>query len=240
MGQKAPVSLDFQADEVPIWRAHLGAFAGQEAHFWATLSPDEQQRANRFHFAIHRSEFIAGRGILRHLLGRYLGQPPAEIAFNYGPQDKPFLPATPSLSFNISHSGSLALFAFAQQMEIGVDLEKIDPKMDVLSISQHFFAPQERAQLASLSDAPRIHAFFECWTRKEAFIKAKGQGLSLPLDQFEVSLLPGQAAQLLHTRWNPAEAATWHLFALSPGVQFKGALAVNRSIKTPFLQDFSF
>lgn len=239
MWQKSSFPIDFQADEVSIWRARLGAFVEREGQFWATLSPDERQRANRFHFPIHRAEFITGRGILRQLLGQYLRQSPAALIFDYGPQNKPFLPAFPSLAFNISHSGGLALFAFAHNLELGVDLERINPKINALDISQHFFAPQERAQLASLSGSAQIRAFFTCWTRKEAFIKAKGQGLSLPLDQFEVSLLPNQAPQLLHTHWNPEEAAHWHLYSLAPGPQFTGALAVNRAIKAPLLWEFA-
>ncbi len=227
--QNPPLSYALETGAVHIWRSPLANTSELNPAFWPSLSEDEQIRANRFHFRQHRLEYVDGRGKLRHLLGQYLGKSPAEIVFEYGKQDKPFL-LDSKLKFNISHSHGLALFAFALDMEIGIDLEKIDPKIDIIQLCKQFFSPKETQTILKLSPAEQIQAFFTCWTRKEAFIKAKGQGLSLPLDQFEVSILPEDPVQLLATDWDKTEINDWFLYDIPPGEGFKGALMVDQKV----------
>jgi 4'-phosphopantetheinyl transferase len=193
----------------------------------AVLSDDEFARASRFHFDRDRRRFVAGRALLRSILGRYLDVAPGEVAFAYGPNGKPRL-AGGGLSFNVSHSHGAALFAFTSERRIGVDIERHPAPDDGDAVARHFFAPAEVATLNSLSGDRRSTAFLRCWTRKEAYIKARGDGLSLALDSFEVSLAPGAEPALLSTRHDPPDAARWSLADLSshcPG--YVAALAIE-------------
>jgi 4'-phosphopantetheinyl transferase len=186
-------------------------------------------RAARFHFVRDRRRFIVGRGLLRTLLGRYLRLAPAALRFAYTPLGKPFLIADDApepLCFNLSHSNELALFAFSRNRAVGVDIEHVRPVDDYEQIAARFFAPAECAQLRTLPDGQRARAFFSCWTRKEAYIKAHGVGLSLPLERFTVSIAPDEPAGLLATLDDPAEAARWSLLALPAGPDYEAALAV--------------
>lgn len=203
----------------------------EEEALWPVLSVDEQERANRFHFPKHRAAFIAARGILRKLLGRYLHQAPMTIQFSYGQQGKPELHSDISLQFNSSHSQGLALMAFGHQMEIGIDLEKIQADIDILQLANNFFSENEKHTILNLTGEEQTLGFFNCWTRKEAFIKAKGMGLSLPLDQFEVDLLTTSPASLLVTSWDINEAQEWTIFPVHPSPQYVAALAINRRVK---------
>jgi 4'-phosphopantetheinyl transferase len=171
-----------------------------------------------------------GRGLLRIILGHYVEAPPEGLRFCYNPYGKPALDPTQdrgSLRFNLSHSGGRALYAVARGREVGVDVETIRTEFAGLAIAERFFAPAEVAVLRDLAPEHRTRAFFSCWTRKEAFIKARGKGLSIPLDTFEVSLAPGAPAALLATHDDRDEAARWTLFDLDPGPGFAGALAVE-------------
>ena len=162
------------------------------------------------------------------LLGRYLGVPPETLSFDYGPFGKPRLTGlkTP-LQFNASHSGHILLIAIMLDRAIGIDVERIRSNLSVLDIAERFFSPLERAALAALPETLRTNAFFDCWTRKEAYIKARGEGLSLPLNGFDVSFLPGEPAQLLATRPDAAEASRWRLRELDVADGYKAALAVE-------------
>jgi len=196
----------------------------------ARLSAEERARAERFHFARDRQRFVGTRGLLRGLLGRYLGIEPFALRFAYGPRGKPSVMAGPGpgrMRFNVSHSGGLALLAFAWDRELGVDIELERPVPEADSIARSHFAPAERAALSRLTPAERPRAFFRCWTRKEAFIKATGDGLSRPLDAFEVTLAPGEPARLLRVEGDAREARRWWLEDLEPATGFAGALAVR-------------
>jgi 4'-phosphopantetheinyl transferase len=194
------------------------------------LSADEQARADRFHFDINRHHFIVARGRLRELLSHYLATSPAQIEFGYTSYGKPqlvsALPSGGDLQFNLAHSGGLALYAFTLVGEIGVDLEHIRPEFTGDEIARRFFSVAEVACLDQLPAAARHEAFFNCWTRKEAFIKAKGMGLSLALDQFDVTLTPGDPAALLGTKWDQHEAAQWSLQAIEIDEGYAAAVAV--------------
>lgn len=196
---------------------------------WPLLAADERQRAERFFFEEDRTHFVVARGLLRVLLGRYLHQDPQDLRFTYGPHGKPALATNMggiALCFNVSHSHGWALYAITLGREIGVDIERIRPEVVQEKIPERFFSPREVTVLRALPLPLQVPAFFACWTRKEAYIKAKGAGLALPLDQFDVSLAPGEPAALLHTAWDPQEAARWTLRDLAPASGYRAAVAV--------------
>lgn len=193
----------------------------------STLSDDECERAARFRFDRDRRRFVAGRSALRSLVASYLDVAAADITFGYGPQGKPFVPGS-TLSFNVSHSGGCAVYAFGSGVEIGVDVELLDHARYDDGVAERFFSPSEVATLQTLSPAERPHAFLRCWTRKEAFIKARGEGLSLPLHEFDVAFARGVRPQILRTAWSTHEPAEWTLCDISgscPGAV--AALAVH-------------
>ena len=189
------------------------------------LDPVETDRAARFKFEHLRGAFILTRGVLRVLLGRYLHSVPQDVQFRYGSKGKPALLSPGGLQFNVSHSGGVALFAFTMDCEIGVDVEGIRPMPDMEGIAQRFFCAEETAELISLPLGQRDQGFFHCWTRKEAYIKATGEGLSEPLDAFRVTLRPGQPAGILHLGRDPAAAGLWKLHDLRVAPGYAAALA---------------
>ena len=217
------------ADQVHLWRVDLQAIAGEEPQWAAILSPDEQARAARFHFQEHRRYFTASRAILRHVLSAYLGSDPKNVAFVYSSKNKPALGGAHAgaLAFNVSHSGDIALLAIARSRPVGVDIELIRHNFDTAAIAARFFSDAEQKQLAALPPDQRHDAFFRCWTRKEAYIKALGEGLSLPLSQFDVSLTPDDGNALLATRPDALEARRWSLREVRVKPGYAAALCVQ-------------
>jgi 4'-phosphopantetheinyl transferase len=228
--QPATLPPPLTTDDVHVWRFALDLDTALLARLRETLAEEECRRADRFHFEKDRRHFLAGRGGLRFLLGAYLGRRPEEVRFVYGNQGKPRLADednTDSLRFNLTHSHGLALLAVTRGREIGVDVERLrDMERDGEGLAERFFSPRETAELRALPPELRREAFFHCWTRKEAYIKAKGQGLSLPLDQFDVSLHPDEAA-LLATRFDPDDAQRWSMQSLRPSAEYVAALVVE-------------
>jgi 4'-phosphopantetheinyl transferase len=228
--QDPPQRLVLESGEVHVWRIALDRPVEGLAGLQQTLSPDELERAGRFYFQRDRDHFIAGRGCLRQILGGYLDAAPGGLSFSYSSFGKPSLSgdfARGGLRFNLSHSGGLGLVAVTDLGEVGVDIECIRPELAGEDIARHYFSPSEVAALFGLPPESRIEAFFTCWTRKEAYIKARGEGLSLPLEQFDVTLAPGEPARLLATRPDPSEAQRWTLHALEPGNGYLAAMAVE-------------
>jgi 4'-phosphopantetheinyl transferase len=226
----SPAMLTLSSAEVHVWRACLDPAASCLEYLRHTLSADELQRAARFHFPRDRRRFTVARGVLRDILSCYLGVPPSELGFRYSAYGKPALADdfdAAGVRFNISHSHEMALFAVTCGREVGIDIEYLGREIRGEEIAEHFFSAQERANLRALPAETKHRAFFNCWTRKEAYIKAHGEGLSLPLDQFDVSLAPGEPAALLATRSDPREALRWSLQALTPGPGYVAALAVE-------------
>jgi 4'-phosphopantetheinyl transferase len=222
--------LDLPEDEVHLWRVDLATVAKGEQRWERILSADERARAARFHFPKDRQYFTATRALLRTILGSYLDSDPAEIVFRYSEDEKPSLSPSQSgseVEFNVSHSGERALLAFARGRALGVDVEQLRENFDHAAIARRFFSEQEQRQLAVLAPAERYHGFFRCWTRKEAYIKAQGTGLSLPLRQFDVSLGPGDLNALLATRPDSAEATQWTLQDVASGDGYVSALCVR-------------
>ena len=218
------------ADEVHVWRVRLGQDEAAARALSALLAEDEQRRAARFHFRKDRDRFVAARGALRAILGLYTGVAPRRLRFSYEKHGKPGLtPETGGrfLRFNLTHSHDLALCAVTLGRSVGVDLELVREEFAGMEIAERFFARREVAALRALAPGARATAFFDCWTRKEAYIKARGEGLSHPLHSFAVSLAPGEPAALLCTDDDPPEALRWSLLALSPGGSYRAALAVE-------------
>lgn len=218
-------------DDVHVWRVPLDATPARVAPLDTLLAADERERADRFAFPDLRRRYVVGRGALRSILARYTGVPAAELRFRYGPRGKPALDEPPrpdGLRFNVSNSHDLALVAVARGRELGVDLEWTGRAIsDAGGIAERFFSPTERASLQSLPEPLRLAAFYTCWTRKEAYVKARGDGLALPLDAFDVSLAPGAPPALLAGRGPAADVARWELHALDVATGYSAALVAE-------------
>jgi 4'-phosphopantetheinyl transferase len=226
----APHTSTIDRDEVHVWRAALERTPSLMQDLHRNLAADERARAARFYFDRDRDHFIAARGVLRDILGRYLNRAPEGLSFDYGPYGKPALAGDPGVAlirFNVSHSQGLALYAVTRVGDVGVDLERVRLNLAITEIAERFFSPREVAALRALPPAEQRPAFFRCWTRKEAYIKARGAGLSTPLNEFDVSLAPGEPAALLGIRSNPSERPCWSLQDLDAGTGYAAALAVE-------------
>lgn len=225
-----PRDLVLENDQVHVWRASLDIPTSRLIQLETTLSIDERERADRFYFKKDRDHYVVARGSLRALLGHYLEMDPGRFHFRYSPYGKPELVEEfnhDDIRFNISHSAGMGLFSFSKGRDIGVDIEYVREELADEQIAIRFFSTTEVEALLALPKNQQKEAFFTCWTRKEAYIKARGEGLSLPLDQFDVSLSPGEAAELLGTRPDPGEAARWSLHELVPGKGYVAAVAVR-------------
>jgi 4'-phosphopantetheinyl transferase len=214
-------------DEVHVWRAKLDTPPSAVAPLEALLASDERARADRFIFPNDRRRFVVGRAILRSIVGLYLGRAPSTVAFSYGSHGKPRLSEAAiaeGLSFNVSHSDDTALYAFADARELGIDIERLDRKVDVAGIAGQFFAPGEVAAIAAMPAERQHLRFFDFWTRKEAYVKALGQGLSIPLNEFDVSSI-GRTPRADHG--NGLDSTAWSIRELQPGTGYAAALVVS-------------
>lgn len=221
-----PDSLELESHYVDVWRIALDLSSDSIKLIESTLSADEANRAVRFHFEVDKNHFIVAHGVLRKILGCYLHCDPTELTFSLNQYGKPAL-VNSALEFNLSHSSDFALIAVTSDRKIGVDLERIRPDMELENIASRNFSEIEVSELMGLPPEQRGIGFFNCWTRKEAYVKAQGVGLSLPLDSFDVSLTPDQPAVLRATRPNLQEAARWTLRPLDVAPNYAGALAVE-------------
>lgn len=222
--------LTLDPGEIHVWSVRLDPPAGQVERLGRCLSPDEWERANRFRFDKHRRQYVVGRGALRTLLAAYLGTRPELVKFTYGPRGKPFL-APPldahGLHFNLSNSDELALAGFVLGREIGVDVEYLRRMPDCEQISERFFSESERTVLRSIPFPAKEEAFFNCWTRKEAYLKAVGEGLAAPLDSFDVTLALDEPPRMLTLKGDPERAARWFFHHLRPAPDYIGAVAIE-------------
>lgn len=221
-----------QAGDVHVWYVDLAAGAGAVARLATGLADDERVRAGRFRFDRDARRFVVARSALRAVIGRYLGLAPGSVEFTYGVHGKPGLGGVHAvLGFNLSHSGEVAVAAVGWRRALGVDVELRRPLPDLAALAARSFAPRERAVLEALPEVERPAAFFRCWTRKEAFIKATGEGLAQALDGFVVSLGPGESARFLDIGGDHAALARWSLHDLSPPVGYTGALVVEGAVR---------
>lgn len=225
-----PTDLKLAENEVHVWRVSLEVPGHEIESLKKILVPEEIERANKFYFEKDRRHWTVAHAALRSMLGQYLNVNPRDILFTTNDYGKPSIvypPAGTHLYFNLSHSGGLALYAFAYGRQVGVDVEYMRAGIEYNELATHSFSAQECAALYALPADVQEEAFFLCWSRKEAYIKARGKGLSLPLDQFDVSLAPDKPAALLASREEPHATEHWSLHALAPGNRYAGALVVE-------------
>ena len=227
-----PTQLTFpEPSEVQVWVLSSALTDADLGTLSASLTPEESERAQRYRFAKDKNQFMASRGLLRQLIGSYLGEDPRKIQLRLSAKAKPELSLISrglDLRFNVAHSGALILFAFTNGRRMGVDVEEVRNDFETTEIAKRFFSSAEQEALRRLPASERHQAFFRCWTRKEAYIKAVGDGLSLPLDQFDVSLADDDPPQLLQTRPDPAEADRWRMHNLTIANGYPAALVVEK------------
>jgi 4'-phosphopantetheinyl transferase len=234
-GPAAPV---IWPNEVHVWRARLDA--PWSWTFDEALSLDDRARADRFRFESDRRKFCVARASLRLILGRYLKAKPGRLQFETGDYGKPYFAdahASQGLRFNLSHSNQLALIAITRDREVGVDVEYMRSNFVTDEVAGHFFSSAEAGELRSLPSELKTQSFYNCWTRKEAYIKARGEGLYCPLDQFDVSLSPGTPAMLLNSRIDQKEVARWSFQDLLPEPGYAATVAVERGFSRLVLWD---
>ena len=228
----APPGGRIGENDTHVWLIELPAIAVDAAEIGSVLAPEELSRGAKFFREIDRRRYLTTRFALRDILGRYGRELPERIEFDYNAFGKPSLIGEAALRFNVSHAGEVSLVAVAWNRQVGVDVEKIrgdssDELVTLRNIARRFFAPNEVNRLLQLPEAALPQSFFTCWTRKEAFIKAKGAGLSIPLDSFEVSFLPGERPELMVYSAGPEENERWSVFHLEPAPGYVGALVVE-------------
>jgi len=219
--------LALQQDELHVWLAWLDVEAQEITRLQSYLSKDEVSRAERFIFPRDRDHFVVARGRLRELLGKYLHCPPHAVQFKTARYGKlSLLDDGDQLRFNLSHSHGLALYGFCIGRELGIDMEKIRPQFVSEGIAERYFSPREQRELAELPKELRDMGFFLCWTRKEAYIKAHGDGLQIPLDSFDVSLKPGEPETLRN-----ADSGRWSMRSFAPAAEFVAAIVAEGEIQ---------
>ena len=217
-------------DAIDVVVTRVDASPEQVRASTALLSDSERKRASRFAFARDRHRFVVARAKLRQLLANRLGMPPHSIELTYGAHGKPALAKScggSELHFNVSHSNDIAVYAFSRGRDIGVDVEHVRVLRDADDIAAHFFSRRENTAYLALRPSERPCGFFNCWTRKEAFIKALGEGLHYSLDRFDVSLAPGEPARILSVEGMSGERCGWTLDSFLPGPGLVGAVAIR-------------
>jgi 4'-phosphopantetheinyl transferase len=229
--QAIPPHPSLSPQTLELWCIHIPDWHAVQQELYLLLSTDEQARANRFKFERHQKAFSITRGVLRLILGQYLGIKPQRLTFGYTKHGKPQI-AEPfdqrGLQFNLSHSHEMAVYAIAQDHAIGVDVEHIRPVPDVDHLVKRFFSPQEAATFRQIPDSCKPRAFFRGWTQKEAYLKAIGTGLSISLDQVEVTLSPHEPVGLLRLGGTiDDDCQKWRMLDFEPAAGYAGALAIR-------------
>lgn len=221
------------ANEIHLWRVNLNQPAEVYRTCFGTLTPDERERAGRFCFDRHRRQFVIARGALRSVLSQYLDRPPSQLRFVYSSFGKPEVEGEEGrgrLRFNLSHAEGVALIALTCGREVGVDVEVVREEFPGMEIAEGYFSAREVETLRSLPEEARTAAFFLYWTRKEAYIKALGEGLSHPLRQFSVSLGDGESSVLAEPEGVAPEASVWTVKGLSVGGSHAAAVAFRAPV----------
>jgi 4'-phosphopantetheinyl transferase len=216
-------------DEVHVWHVDLVAWDQEADSLLELLSAEEQERAARFKFPAPRNQYVISRAVLRRVLGRYLKIEAREVRFRTTTNGKPELAADSDLRFNLSHTQGATVFAITRKLRVGVDLERMRKDTNAMELAERFFSPPEVQWLRSQPASEVIASFFSCWTAKEAYIKAQGEGLSMPLNNFGV--LPGRAGASsklqLEVYDDPEESKRWSMWRLDIGSDLRAALAVD-------------
>lgn len=225
-----PVHCPPPGDDVHLWRGRLDQPPWRVQQMARTLSADERARADRYRFEIDRNRFIIARAMLRVILSRYLDIEPDQVQLCYGPHGKPYLREDMNqalIRFSVAHSHQMAVYALACAREVGIDLEFTRPVGRIEQTAAEFMSRCELALLSKLPAEQKQEAFYLCWTRKEAYVKARGLGLGQPLEQLDVSIAPGKPARLLGVEGNPNERLRWSLYSFTPASGYLAALAVE-------------
>ncbi|MGI9072210.1 MAG: 4'-phosphopantetheinyl transferase family protein [Bryobacteraceae bacterium] len=236
LGRLAPDSLTLASGELHVWRSRLDMASCEQASLEETLSHDERLRAARFRFGKDRDRFVLARGVLRNILGRYLGSDPAQLRFSYGPFGKPVLASECNIGdfrFNLSHCQGVALFAFTRTREVGIDLERMQENMAEEAIAERFFSCTELSVLRSFSWNTRREAFLRCWTSKEAYLKARGEGLRIDLNTFDFSTIAVEPSCKITD-----EKSHWLVSTFNPFPNYVAALAAERDDYQAYLWDW--
>ena len=216
-------------NDIHVWFVYASSNPLQQAEYKCLLSRDELERMARFRFERDRQAFVFAHGLLRSLLAGYLQLPPGELRFDYSGHAKPSISATTNMQFNLSHTAGAVLVGVCRNREIGVDIEKVRSDFELMSIAARFFTRKERESLLHLTEPERAEAFFHCWTRKEAVLKARGDGLSFPLDRVEVSVTPEEAIVGVQTG---TEEQRWRVMPLNVRAGYVAAVALSEHQQT--------
>jgi 4'-phosphopantetheinyl transferase len=225
-----PMNPDLKKDEVHVWSVSVAAAPSQIERLLGSLSSDEISQARRFHFQKDRQRFMWCRALLRLILGHYLDLEPGELVLRYNPYGKLYLMHIPGrirLNFNLSHSNLLALFAITRDREVGIDVEHIRRDFPWEEMVDHFLPREESEALYALPKALQCETFLRRWTGKEAYLKARGVGISLPMDQIETSSVPGYQGNFLRVKDHFQESKDWTLVELTPAIGYIAALVVQ-------------
>ncbi|MFT7239170.1 MAG: 4'-phosphopantetheinyl transferase [Cyclobacteriaceae bacterium] len=220
-------STQILGNDVHVWKIDVDSVSFRPIHT-GILSDDEVKRSKKYRFKIDRDTFIAGRVALRFLIAEYINANPEEICFDHNAQGKPSVNNSAGLEFNLSNSYGKIVIALCINDIIGVDIEQNTRPVEIQNIAKSFFSQPEIETLEKISDENKLIAFYNCWTRKEAYIKALGGGLSIPLDQFGVSLAPSSKAEILFIEGNSTEPSQWSLVSFDFEHEFTGAIAVRK------------
>lgn len=216
--------------DIHVWCASLSVSPQELSHYRSLLSQNEVDRAGRFVFEKDRNHYIAGRGLLRVMLGRYLNLEPARLEFVYGLHGKPAIKpghTDMALEFNLSHSKDLVLYAFNWNRRVGVDVEYRIPMADMDNFAEQYFTPRESAWINALTGQQKENAFFKTWTCKEAFLKANGSGLTVPINQVEISFETQETVKLISIGSDKEQTANWRIEMFNPFPGYQAALAVE-------------
>lgn len=220
-------------NDLHLWHVDLSYYSPSSIEtelLKKTLSPDEIQRMNQYHFEKDKIRFLMARGALRNILGRYLGILPGDIQFLYNDFGKPFTRST--LHFNVSHSNECIVVAISSCAPVGVDVENVNPKVDFLELAKDHFTNREYQTILDLPMEERMLAFYRAWTRKEAFMKAMGLGLSFSLSEVEVSLKPEDQAKIIKIQGSEEDTLGWSLFEWIPMAQHIAVTAIKEMVDT--------
>ena len=231
--QQAPMELRASSEQVDVWRCDLQR-VGDEAGLLRWLSPLEQGRAEEYRVASKRREFIVGRSMMRLVLAKLTGREPLDVSFAYEPKGKPQLDAscnTGEITFNLSHSRGMIVMATAARRAVGIDVECVRERFSFEKLAERFFSPREVTALMSVPEAQRMRAFYLCWTRKEAYLKAMGLGITVALDSFDTVFWPAREARIDASRDEPEAPQKWAMNDLPLGTEHVGTVAAEGPIK---------
>jgi 4'-phosphopantetheinyl transferase len=241
--QNPAYPLKLESHHVHLWRISLAEYKFV-SEYWPLLSKEEAQKANAFRFSHHRDRYILGRGAVRHILSQYCSLSPTQVTFQYTPHQKPFLANNSlQLQFNLSHSNQLGLLGVTKTYPIGVDVEIFRPLKDLDALAQQFFSKAEARIFLTLPEDQKLEMFYTIWTRKEAFVKAIGEGLTYPLDQFDLTFLPHLPAKIIRIKNSVHEGQKWFLKGLSFSDHrhsYIGAYALKNTPQKLFAFQYAF